>query len=403
MRTTLISFLGNSRQSGDYRRVRYRYQGETLAPVTYIGYALRKVLQPERFVILGTTGSMWDHLFESDLELEGQHEEERLALMESVEEGTCVTQAQLDKLAPLLSKALGSEVILKIIPPARTEEEQIELLGQIESVLEDGPGKLYLDVTHGYRSMPMVSFAAVQFLNTVKPEIQVENIFYGELGHDGDPVTGCINELSGLLSLNQWNKAFSHSELTGDYSLIAALIPEDEELAELISDGSFYESIHLTKRARSTFAKARQRLEGKEFTGPAALFKPVLLKRTKWVEEPYASQRQEVQAFQSLENSDYLRAALYGYEAYLTSRMQADPDYRSWVGDDNARTDFAKKLRNSNSFNDAGEKEQFRLLRLLRNAFAHGEQSLRREHQPVVESSKQLNIKLKKALEVLLR
>src|SRR5690625_7412436 len=77
MRTTLISLLGNSRQSGDYRRVRYRYQGETLAPVTYIGYALRKVLQPERFVILGTTGSMWDHLFESDLELEGQHEEER--------------------------------------------------------------------------------------------------------------------------------------------------------------------------------------------------------------------------------------------------------------------------------------------------------------------------------------
>src|SRR5699024_4234768 len=224
MFTTLISFLGNSRQSGDYQRVRYYYQGRLQDSVTYIGYALHKILQPERFVILRTAGSMWDHLFESDLQLDHQREEERLTLMESVEDTKHVTQEQLDRLAPLLSEALGSEVILKIIPPARTEKEQIELLEQIDSVLDDKPGNLYLDVTHGFRSMPMVSFAAVQFLNTVKPEIQVKNIFYGELVHGKNPVEGYINELSGLLNLNQWNRAFYHSESTGDYSLIAELM-----------------------------------------------------------------------------------------------------------------------------------------------------------------------------------
>src|SRR5699024_8628114 len=177
MRTTLISFLGNRKEDGEYLQVQYLYNDELQPPVTYIGYALQKIVQPDRFVILGTTGTMWDHLFESDLQLKAEYEDERLALIESVEDKKHVSQEQLDKLAPLLSKALGIEVILKIIPAARTQEEQIAVLEQIDAVLEEDSGFLYLDVTHGFRSLPMVSFAAVQFLNTVKPKIKVKNIF----------------------------------------------------------------------------------------------------------------------------------------------------------------------------------------------------------------------------------
>lgn len=397
MHTTLISFLGNRKENGDYKRVPYHYQDQVHEPVAYIGYALQKIIRPDRFVILGTTGSMWDHLFESDLQLEGQLEEERLALMESVEDKKAVTQEQLDLLAPLLSKMLDTEVILKIIPPAHTEKEQLELLELIDAVLED-EGRLYLDVTHGFRSMPLVSFAAVQFLNTVRPKIQVENIFYGQLAEH----EGYIHELSGLLSLNQWNKAFYHSECTGDYSLIAELLPQDSEIGRLISQASFYESIHLFGRARTAFNKARKILEEQELTGPAALFKPALLERTEWVGEQYAYLRQKSQAFRSLENNDYLRAALYGYEAYLTARMWQSPEYRNDIGDGRRRFAFAEMLRDSGDFESRQQREQFHFLRLLRNALAHGEEATKKEIQSAVHDSQELHSHLENALKTLL-
>lgn len=397
MSTTLISFLGNRKENGEYKRVQYHYKGEANEPVTYIGYALQKILQPDRFVIFGTTGSMWDHLFESDLKLDTQLEEERLALMESVEDKRHVTQEQLDLLAPLLSKILATEVILKIIPPAHTEQEQLELLELIDAVLDE-EGSLYLDVTHGYRSMPLVSFAAVQFLNTVKPKIRVKNIFYGELAEQ----EGYIRELSGLLNLNQWNKAFYHSECTGDYSLIAELLPEDSEVGQLISQASFYESIHLFGKARGAFNKARKILEDQEFMGPASLFKPALLERTAWVGEQYAYLRQRSQAFRSLENNDYLRAVLYGYEAYLTARMSEHSEYKNDIGDGRRRSAFAELLRQSKNFKSKEKREQYHFLRQLRNALAHGEEAPTKEIQSAVHDSKELHTHLQHALKILL-
>lgn len=406
MKTTLISFLGNSRASGDYNRVAYSYQGKLCEPVTYIGYALHQLVHPERFLILGTTGSMWDHLFESDLELEQQYEEQRLQLMESVDYKESVTQEQLNELAPLLSKALDTEVILRIIPAARTEAEQLEVLEQINSALDDAEGgSLYLDVTHGFRSMPMVSFAAVQFLNTVKPGIEVKNIFYGEYDHDTKDQeigTGQIIELSGLLNLGRWNRAFHHSDSTGDYSMVADLLADRPELAQKISEGSFYESVHFFGEARSSFSAARNMLEDETFTGPAALFKPVLLERTSWVNESQLYLRQRAQAMRSLENNDFLRAALYGYEAYLSMKMREDRWYGTQVDNADARQKFTEEFRENGSFKSPEEKQEYHFLRLLRNALAHGEHALRKEIRPVVRDARELRARLRRALNVLL-
>lgn len=404
MQTTLISFLGNSGKTGEYVRTRYYYKNELQEPVAYIGYLLQSILKPNRFVVLGTTGSRWDHLFESDLNLKEELEEERIALIEAVEKEK-VTQKQLNQLAPLLSNVLGLEVILKIVTPALTENEQIELLSLIDSVLDDKPGRLYLDVTHGYRTMPMVSFAAVQFLNAVKPKIKIGNIFYGQLGHETaerEKGIGHIHELTGFLNLNKWNTAFYHSEATGDYSLIAELIPDHKKLAKLISEASFYESIHLFKLAQNKFAAARDELEKTKLAGPAALFKPALLKRTEWVKKADSFSQQKKQAKRSLEMHDYLRAALYGYEAYITMRMLESSEYRYDINNGSRRSKFVEDLRGPESFMSDGEEKQFHFLRLLRNSLAHGEESPRKEIQAVVRNIDDLRTKLRKALNVLL-
>ena len=49
------------------RPTRYDYgDGSEEPPAAFFGWSLQRRLQPDRLVILGTSGSIWDHLFEGD-------------------------------------------------------------------------------------------------------------------------------------------------------------------------------------------------------------------------------------------------------------------------------------------------------------------------------------------------
>lgn len=103
--TTLIFFLDRvPKNEGGYRTTVYAFpDGTRSGPVAFLGWPLRDKLGADRLVILGTAGSMWDHLFEGDLQLGEQAETDRLALLEAVEQ-KAVSQAHLTPLAPLLAK-----------------------------------------------------------------------------------------------------------------------------------------------------------------------------------------------------------------------------------------------------------------------------------------------------------
>lgn len=64
MTTTLVSFLGRARQdpTTGCRLATYRFPDGTEQTTPFFGLALRRVLAPDRLVLLGTRGSMWDLL-----------------------------------------------------------------------------------------------------------------------------------------------------------------------------------------------------------------------------------------------------------------------------------------------------------------------------------------------------
>lgn len=155
MSTVLISFLGRSKkEEGNYRTTVYSLEGKQQPPTAYVGYLLREYYKPKKMVVLGTAGSMWDNLFEINLDL-GELEDQLIQLVDSVER-QAVAQSQLTELAPLLGKALGCEVELTIIPAARNQQEQIQVLQSIADATF-GAEKLTLDVTHGFRHLPMLA------------------------------------------------------------------------------------------------------------------------------------------------------------------------------------------------------------------------------------------------------
>lgn len=101
MSALLISFLGKANKTeGKYRQANYDFAGQ-IETARFFSQALTKVITPQKLIILGTSGSMWDVLCENL-----GHDELQLALIEAVE-NDAVTQTQLDHFSDLFSEKLN--------------------------------------------------------------------------------------------------------------------------------------------------------------------------------------------------------------------------------------------------------------------------------------------------------
>lgn len=398
MKHTLVSFLGRvPKGETGYRTTPYWFKETLQNPVAYIGYMLQNQLKPDSFVILGTSGSMWDHLFEGDLHLGETDETARLELIEATE-NKVVTQVQLDKLSPLLEKALKCKVKLKIIPNAFKELEQLKIVEIIADMVEMDD-YLTLDITHGFRHLPVLSLMSILYLQVIKPKIQVNHIYYGEYNYDTKE--GEVHDLVGILAINQWIRAILQSEITGNYSEFGQLLNR-KELGEKLSEASFNESIHRGTQARKPLREVRQALIESPLTGLGHLFQPILMEQTKWVEEAELYRRQMAQALGFLQRNDYLRATLFGFEAYLTKKTVDMKISKAGKKSHEIRDEVQENLYQGKSFNKKGEKEAYHQLRMLRNALAHGDIGSQREVQKSMHNMEELNNKLNELFETLL-
>jgi len=386
---TLVSFLGRNL----YHKTRYLLPDGSSEEAAYVGYGLRRALQVDRMVILGTAGSMWDHLFERDVDLQSRGEDLRLELAAAVEEEK-VTQQQLDQLAPLLEEQLDCTVGLRIIPEALEPRQQVELL-QALAEASDGAQRLSLDVTHGFRHLPMLILMAALYLRSTRPELRIEGIWYGAF-RPGSKMTEVI-DLGGILEIADWLDALRRHDWLGDYGAVADLI-DDEETGELLRQAAFNESIHQGQQARKRLQRCRERLRERPLSGPGALFQPLLEERIAWVDRQQLYQRQREQALSALQRGDFLRASLYGFEAFITRLVRstapgADPD--KWSVREKAKEDYEKhKPRESYRW--------YELLRNTRNVLAHGTRPQEKEIQRALASPQQLRALLEECFGKLL-
>jgi CRISPR-associated DxTHG motif protein len=98
------------------------------------------------------------------------------------------------------------------IPDGRTEQEIWEIFDRVVSSVEQ-EDEIAIDVTHAFRSLPMVLLAVAAFLREVK-QVQVKHIFYG-CYTQGEPESPVI-DLNLLLELLDWMEATRRFKETGD-------------------------------------------------------------------------------------------------------------------------------------------------------------------------------------------
>ncbi len=103
---------------------------------------------------------------------------------------------------PELRRLLGNRLQEVDIPSGKSEEELWEIFDRVTSSVSEGD-TLVLDITHAFRSIPMIVFAAAAYLRRIK-KVTIEHILYGAYeARQGDRTP--IFDLKLLLDLLDWS------------------------------------------------------------------------------------------------------------------------------------------------------------------------------------------------------
>ena len=379
--TTLISLIGKSKadpQTG-YRKAHYSFEPGFSRTVSFFGLALLDYAKPERLILAGTAGSMWDVFFEH------QHtdDETALALMDAVEK-EAVTAQMLTIHEQRLSEKLGIPVQCLLISYARDEAEQSTILTDLAEHLATGEN-IILDVTHGFRHLPMLALVAARYLARVRG-VQVQEVYYGALEMT-DPVTRQtpVLRLSAMLHMLDWVEALAVYENSGNYGVFASLLQQDgmqADRANLLAQAAYFER-------NSNPVQAKQNLSGahahvREHQGSMGnLFRDTLTEHIGWFRQGSRADWELALADRYLARQDYLRTITYLCEAYISRATE------KFGGNVNQFED--RDL----AFKEADKNQDVWLLKHLRNAMTHGVRTDNRDAKPLLQNQQALDTKLR--------
>lgn len=175
-----LSFLGLS----DYEETTYVWEEETCT-TKYMQEAVRELFSPSRLFVAMTPPVREKH----DASLRERLSYERLD-----------------------------------IPNGQSEEEWWAVFETIAGAIP-GDSELTIDITHGFRSQPLVVLAAALYLEAAS-DVEVEQIVYGAFDKNSESPETEVHDLTSFLSLIEWSVAARQFLRDGSASSLAALMKE---------------------------------------------------------------------------------------------------------------------------------------------------------------------------------
>ncbi|MGR5243176.1 TIGR02221 family CRISPR-associated protein [Vibrio sp. PNB23_22_6] len=349
--TTLVTFIGRSFHNSDgsgYRKTSYQFPDGSLSePVSYVGRVLIDKLKPERVVIIGTPGSMWDEICFNEI-----GDDFHIELLEHCQQH-CVDSKLLHKLESKINQQSSIPYSLILVPDGATEHEQAEFFATFTTAVHPNES-IVLDVTHGFRFMPILAFSSLQFLQFVK-QVKVQNLLYAMYTPNQD--ISLIFSLQQSIELDRWVNALSQYDHSGDLGVFTELLQAQDWPKSKINQlkkGAFFE-----RTTNSSIAKAALSdvLNEPWKTTIGQLMSSEFATRIEWVRKDDRSSRECLLAIQYLKRHDYLRAVIYGFEG-LVSRHATSNDYADREWSKNSLTGLYGN--------------EYKVLRALRNNLVHG-------------------------------
>lgn len=404
---TLVTFLGRGRENENtgYRETTYEFPNGSQTTTAFFGPALAKYIKADRIVILGTRSSQWYVLVENLVNTEELSTETDTALnallQAEIDEQVC--QQHLDEVVDLIRKEVGCDVVLCLIPFGKNEDEQYQILDVIAEHVNEG--KVNFDVTHGFRHFGMIGLLSTFMLGRVR-DIDVDNLWYGAGDMRVENITPVLN-LDGFDRVRQWLDALNRFDATGNYRVFGQLLTKDKvdgEYAKHLEKAAFYErNLNLPAAARE-IREFRSVLRT-PLSGASGLFQARLSERLTWVDLKPLSKQQAKLARQYWERRDYVRAALFGWEALVTQECE-----RNGVNPTNYKKrknqDVLRAVQYDWQLEDEQDSGQYREacehLNGIRGALAHGTQPTDRKVIEILDDEEKLRQALKYIFDLLL-
>lgn len=197
MSKILIASLG----SGNYNPANYFFEDEIIRNALLPSELLIKVIKPDRTYFVGTDKSAWNIADERF----GQGSYQRIE-----------------------------------VPYGIHEKDWWQMLKNLTGIRILENDEIYLDITHGFRSLPLFSLLALIYFEKIH-NAKARGVFYGMWEYpqkkviDGEEIDATpVVDLSPILRIKDWIEGYSLFRNFGDISIISSLVknePRAEDLA----------------------------------------------------------------------------------------------------------------------------------------------------------------------------
>lgn len=225
MKTTLISFVGTGLQSknGDgYENTNYVFPDGTKIETHIFLNALLKAKYRDftKIILVGTKTSGWDMLVEDD---------ENLWLkVRDAKEKKLISNEIISEVEKHISQKIGIPVIIKCHADVINNETSQDIFDLYSSIVpEINDENILFDITHSFRSMPILLYQALQFSVSQNSKIKNVEIVYGEF--KTEEKLSYVRDLSSYWKYSQISDALYVFEQKLDGFRLADLIQDEWE------------------------------------------------------------------------------------------------------------------------------------------------------------------------------
>lgn len=242
---TLIAAIGRGQKDSTgtvYYRTIYSDGQQAYPPTACFCSVVRQRERPDRIHLIGTATSSWAAL----LEEQGADPDLWFALELATEsrEAPGADEALLGRLGAALTHSWGVPVSCHALCHRELDDANADaVIARLLSLLpDDGEGRLIIDLTHGFRSLPFLVMSAVQLAASVDPDLLARtHLVYGELtttprvGSAGasEPARGVVRSLNTIRSTAEQANALAVFVQTLDGEPLADAI---QERAPMLAD-----------------------------------------------------------------------------------------------------------------------------------------------------------------------
>lgn len=231
MAKILISSLGTGqREDGRYKKASYEIEGKVYS-TSFLADALHKHLEIDKIFLVGTKKSIWDEAY---IAFGGVDDTYHEFLYENKEEGH-IDSTKL-KNFDMLKSGLKSFIIDYGINQDELWKNFEKFL-QMADYIENGD-ELYLDITHSFRSLSLMSFVMTQFASAISDKnFKISGVFYGmyEYSYENKGITPVV-DIKILLEIQEWIKAIDAIKKYSDFDPLVRLLEKEQDIEKNIKN-----------------------------------------------------------------------------------------------------------------------------------------------------------------------